>query len=127
MDVLPWDLFTHRHVHIYVHIQSRGLLEHGNVDDVRERDQPKFRFRDAPNPVESPSVVGTAMTTPGLTRVWDRLYVGRLIHCDYSLARRVVNIGNPNLTVVVPPSHNRLTIVSQSSHNRLTIVSPPWH
>jgi chromosome segregation ATPase len=56
------------------------------------------------------------MTTPGSTRVWDRLYVGRVIRCDCPRSE-----DHQHVPICSPPSHLRLTSASPLPHRHARV------
>ncbi len=93
-----------------IHTYSRVVCSAtGNEDHARGRNRnsrvPEFNTRQL---TSTPPLAGTAMTTPGSTRVWDRLYVGRVIRCDCPRSE----------------DHQHVPICSPLPHLRLTSASP---
>jgi len=91
----------------------------GNEDHARGRNRnsrvPEFDTRQL---TRTPPLAGTAMTTPGSTRVWDRLYVGRVIRCDCPRSE-----DHQHVPICSPPPRRRLTAASSTRQGQARDVA----
>jgi hypothetical protein len=118
------------HAFKHVRIFARFLIDHlpysrvvcsatGNEDHARGRNRnsrvPEFDTRQL---TRTPPLAGTAMTTPGSTRVWDRLYVGRVIRCDCPRSE-----DHQHVPICSPPPHRRLAAASSTRQGQARDVA----